>query len=73
MITASTDIDRFSIQLSTLLAAEKSSETTQCTRRIAGNDDHDHKYRILPDQGEISNTIPTSQLSANISSRTYNQ
>jgi hypothetical protein len=35
MITASTDIDRFIIQLSTLMAAEKSSETNWRTRRVA--------------------------------------
>jgi len=35
MITASTEIDRFITQLSTLMAAEKSSETNWRTRRVA--------------------------------------
>jgi hypothetical protein len=34
MITASTDIDRFIIQFSTLMTAEKSSETNWRTRRV---------------------------------------
>jgi len=42
MITASTDIDRFIIQLSTLMAAEKSSETNWHTRRATGDDDNYH-------------------------------
>jgi hypothetical protein len=37
------------------------------------NDDDYHEYRIRPYQQEKSNTIPTSQLSAIISRRTYNQ
>jgi hypothetical protein len=37
------------------------------------NDDDDQEYRIRPYQQEKSNTIPTSQLSAIISRRTYNQ
>jgi len=40
MITASTDIDRFIIQLSTLMAVEKSSETNYRTRRVTGDDDN---------------------------------
>jgi len=44
MFTASTDIDRFIIQLSTLLAAEKSSETNRRTRRVTGDGDNYHDY-----------------------------
>jgi len=44
MITARTDIDCFIIQLSTLMAAEKSSETNCRTRRVTGNDDNYHYY-----------------------------
>jgi len=44
MITARMDIDRFIIQLSTLMAAEKSSETNCCTTRFTGNDDNYHEY-----------------------------
>jgi len=40
------------------------------TRR---HNDVNHEYRIRPSQREKSNTIPTSQLSAIISRRTYNQ
>ena len=35
LITVSTDIDLFIIQLGTLMAVEKSSETSERTRRIA--------------------------------------
>jgi hypothetical protein len=81
MITASTDIDCFIIELSTLMAAEKSPESTWRTRRVAtmmtiimtrGRD-----YSILPmretasDRDIESNTIPTSQLSAIISQTSY--
>jgi len=45
MITASTDINRFIIQLSTLMAAEKSSETNSHTRRVTGDDENYHDYR----------------------------
>ena len=45
MIIESTDIDRFIIQLSTLMAAEKSSETICHTRRVTGDDDSYHDYR----------------------------
>jgi len=45
MITASTDIDRFIIQLSTLMAAKKSSETNSRTRRVTGDDENYHDYR----------------------------
>ena len=45
MITASTDIDRFISQLSTLMAAEKSWETNSRTRRVTGNDETYHDYR----------------------------
>jgi len=45
MITESTDIDRFIIQLSTLMAAEKSSETIGHTRCVSGDDDSYHDYR----------------------------
>jgi hypothetical protein len=45
MITESTDIDRFIIQLSTLMAAEKSSGTNSRTRRVTGDDDNYHDYR----------------------------
>jgi len=38
MITARKDIDRRIIQLSTLMAAEKSSETNCRTRRVTGDD-----------------------------------
>jgi len=37
------------------------------------NDDDYHEYRIRHDQQEKSNTIPTSQVSAIITPRTYNQ
>ena len=125
MITASMDIDGFIVQLSTLMAAEKSSETNSRTRRLTGDDDNHHDYRprvfdpanernrirsrywvehhsyesiecdhqpekqqwtkcvagnddyddyrIRPYQREKSNTIPTSQLTAIISQRTYDQ
>jgi len=45
MITESTDIDRFIIQLSTLMAAEKSTETICHTRRVTGDDNSYHDYR----------------------------
>ena len=45
MITARTDIERFIIQLSTLMAAEKSSETNRRTRRVMGDGDNYHDYR----------------------------
>jgi len=45
MFTASTDIDRFIIQLSTLMAAEKSSEANRRTRRVTGDGDNYHDYR----------------------------
>jgi len=45
MITASTDIDRFIIQLSTLMAAEKSSETYSRTSRVTGDEDNYHDCR----------------------------
>jgi len=45
MITASTDIDRFIIQLTTLIAAEKSSETDSCTRPVTGDVENNHDYR----------------------------
>jgi len=38
MITASMDIDRFINQLSTMMAAEKSSETNCRTRHVTGDD-----------------------------------
>ena len=44
MTTASTDLDRFNIQLSTLMAAEKSSETNRPTRRGTGDGDNYHDY-----------------------------
>ena len=50
MITASTDMDRFIMQLSTLMAAEKSTETNLRTRRVARNDDNYQEYRIRPYQ-----------------------
>jgi len=43
--TASTDLDRYNIQLSPLMAAEKSSETNWRTRRVTGNEDNYHEYR----------------------------
>jgi len=45
MITESTDIDRFIIQLSTLMAAEKSPETIWRTTPVTGDDDNYHDYR----------------------------
>jgi hypothetical protein len=45
MITARRDIDRFIIQLSTLMAAEKSSETNWHTRRVTCDDGNYHDYR----------------------------
>ena len=42
MTTASTDLYRYNIQLSPLMAAEKSSETNWRTRRVTGNDDDDY-------------------------------
>jgi hypothetical protein len=84
MTTANTDLDRFNIQLSPLMAAEKSSETHWHTRRVTGNDVNYHEYRTrqfdpayernqIPQTYLCSNTIPMSQLSAIISQRTYNQ
>jgi hypothetical protein len=82
MITASTDIDRFIIQLSTLMAAEKSSETNWRTRRVATMmtiiTTTGREYSIQPmreteyERDIESNTIPTSQLSAIISQRSCN-
>jgi len=46
MFTASMDIDRFIIQLSTRIAAEKSSETNSRTGRVTGDDDKYHDYRL---------------------------
>jgi len=45
MITASTDIDRFIIQLSALMAVEKTSENNSRTRRVTGDDENYHDYR----------------------------
>jgi len=84
LTTASMDHDCYNIQLSLLMAAEKSSETNWRRRRVTGNDDNYHEYwTTLFDSAYernrirltslISNTIPTSQLSAIISQRTYNQ
>ena len=82
MITASTDIYRFIIQLSTLMGAEKSSETNSRMRRVTGDDDNimttDRDYSIRPmreteyDRDIESNIIPTSQMSAISSRRSYN-
>ena len=82
MITASTDIYRFIIQLSTLMGAEKSSETNSRMRRVTGDDDNimttDRDYSIRPmreteyDRDIESNIIPTSQMSAISSQRSYN-
>jgi hypothetical protein len=82
MITARTDIDRFIIQLSTLMAAEKSSETNWRTRHVAtmvaiitttGRDYWIRPMRKTEYERDIeSNTIPMSQLSAIISQRSYN-
>jgi len=44
MISASMNIDHYIIQFSTLMAAEKSSETNWRTRRITGNDNNYHDY-----------------------------
>jgi len=82
MITAITDIDLFIIQLSTLMAAEKSSETNWRTRRVAtmrtiitttGGNDSIRRLSISEYDRDIeSNVIPTSQLSAISSQRSYN-
>jgi len=114
IVTASTVIDHFIIELSTLMGAEKSSapigawdslsamariimstgfdlinreieyhsygsiecdyqpEKLQWTKRVAGKDHDNHKYRIQPYQRDKSNIIPTSQFSVIISRRTYN-
>jgi len=45
MIGASTDIDHFIIQLSTLMVAEKSSETNWHMRCVTSDDDNHHGYR----------------------------
>ena len=45
MITASTEINRFTIQVSTLMAAEISSGTNSRMRRVTGDDDNSHDYR----------------------------
>jgi hypothetical protein len=45
MITESTDINRFIIQLSTRMAADKTSGTNSRTRRVTGDDDNYHDYR----------------------------
>jgi len=71
IITARRDIDCFIIQLSTLMAAEKSSETNWHRRRVTCDDDNYHDYRIRPCEHQKSNTISTSQLSAIISQRSY--
>jgi hypothetical protein len=82
MITASTDIDRFIIQFSTLMAAEKSSETNWRTRRVAttmtiittiGREYLIRWMRETEHDLDIQlNTIPSTQLSAIISQRSYN-
>jgi len=46
IFTTSTDIDCFIIQLSTLMAAEKSSETNGRMRRVTSNGDNYHDYRL---------------------------
>jgi len=77
MITASMDIDRFINQLSTLMAADKSSETNCRTRRVTAMTTGRH-YSIRRmreteyDRDIESNLIPTSQLSAISSQRSYN-
>jgi len=48
MITESMDIDCFIVQLSTLMSAEKCSETICHTRLITGDDDSYHNYRTRP-------------------------
>jgi len=45
MVTARKDIDRLIIQFSTLMVAEKSSETNSRTRRVTGDGDNYHDYR----------------------------
>jgi len=82
MITASTDIDLFIIQLSTLMAAEKSSETNWRTRRVATImtiiTTTGHNYSIRPmseseyDRDIESNIMPTRQFGAISSQRRYN-
>jgi hypothetical protein len=82
MITASTDIDRFIIQLSTLTAAEKSSETNWRMKRVATMmtfiTTTGRNYSIWPmreseyDRDIESNIIRTSQLSVISSQRSYN-
>jgi hypothetical protein len=48
-------------------------EKLQWMKRVAGNDGDYHQYRIRPYQQEKADTIPTCQLNAIISRRTYNQ
>jgi len=49
MNTASTDIDHFIIQLSTLMAVKNDAETNSSTRRITGGDNsyHDNTPRLF--------------------------
>jgi len=63
MINASTDLDRFIVQLSTLMAAEKSTETNCRTRRITGDDDNYHDYRPrLFDPANETNRIRSREI-----------
>jgi hypothetical protein len=73
VITASTDIDHSLIQLSTLMAVQKGSETTGRTTHVAGNDYDNHTYRTWPYKWGRLNPITASQLSTMISRRTWNQ
>jgi len=45
-ITANMDIDRFIIQFSTLIPAEKSSESNSRMRRITSDDDNYQDYSL---------------------------
>jgi hypothetical protein len=60
MITESTDIDGFFIQLSILMAAEKNSETIWRTTPVTGDDDDFHDYRPrLFDPANEKNRMPS--------------
>jgi hypothetical protein len=81
MITASMDIDRFIIQLSTLMAEGKSSETNWHTRHVATmitiitSTGRDYSIRPIRESEYhcdiVSNIIDTSQSSAISSPRSY--
>jgi len=72
MITLSTDIDHCILQLSSLMAAEKFSETHWLTRHVTSNGNDFYEYTIRSNQPEQWNSIPRSQFGTIISQRTYN-